>query len=108
MSDHSHDAHDSHGHASHDSHGHGGHDDHGGHGGHGHDGHGHGEHWGDYNSQPPAPSNLPAVSSGLLVAFGVALTFLLTMIVGASFKLANARPPAHTAEHAGEHATEKE
>lgn len=107
MSDHSHDAHDSHGHGSHDSHGHGGHDDHGG----GHDdhgGHGHGEHWGDYNSQPPAPSNLPAVSSGLLVAFGIALTFLLTMIVGASFKLANARPPAHTAEHAGEHATEKE
>jgi hypothetical protein len=86
MSDHSHDAHDSHGHGSHDSHGHGG----------------------DYNSQSPAPSNLPAVSSGLLVAFGIALTFLLTMIVGASFKLANARPPAHTAEHAGEHATEKE
>jgi hypothetical protein len=95
MSDH---GHDSHGHDSHDGHGHG---DHGGHDDHGH-GDGHGEHWGDYNSQPPPPSNLPAVSNGLLFAFGVALVFLLSMIVGASFMLANARsaPPHAAAEHA--------
>jgi len=94
MSDHSHDSHD-HGHDSHNAHDAHGQGDHGGHGD------SHGEHWGDYNAQPLPPSNLPPVSGGLLVAFGVALVFLLSMIVGASFMLTNARPP-HT------HAAEKE
>ena len=80
MSDHGHDAHDH----SHDSHGHDS---------HGHDAHGHGheEHWGDYNAEPLAPSNLPPVSPALLIAFGTALTFLMCMIVASSLMLASSR-----------------
>ncbi len=99
--DHGH-AHDDHGHAAHghDEHGHGGHDDHGGHGGHGDH---HEEHWGDYNSQPLPPSNLPTVSPLLLVAFGTALTFLLCMVIASSFMLAQAREH-HPAPSHGEKA----
>jgi hypothetical protein len=96
--------HESHGH-SHDSHskGHDGHDEHGH--GNGHNGHnGHEEQWGDYNSAPLEPSQLPPVSPALLIAFGTALTFLLCMIVASSFMLATAdegRP--HVEAEAGQH-----
>lgn len=54
-----------------------------------HDGHGHGheEHWGDYNSQPPAPSALPAISPVWLAALGLSLAMLLCTIVASSFML---------------------
>ena len=105
MSEHGHDeheAHDSHGgstHAkSHADEGHG-HDDHGGHGHDEHDDHGHGERWGDYNSQPPAPSTLPAVPTFGLAIMGGVLAFLLGMIVYASMVLGCAEGAA--ASHGG-------
>jgi hypothetical protein len=80
---------------SHSEHSHGdahGHDSHGhSHDAHGHDDNGHEEHWGDYNSQPLAPSNLPPVSPLLLTAFGTALAFLLCMIIASSLMLAQSR-----------------
>ena len=99
MSDHSHDHE-----PAHDDHGHGGHDSHGGHDDHDEHGH-HEEHWGDYNSQPLAPSNLPAVSPLLLVAFGTALTFLMCMVIASSFMLAQAREH-HSSEAHGEKSPE--
>lgn len=93
MSDHGHDnAHaQDHGHAQ-DDHGQGGHDDHG---------HGHAEHWGDYNAQPPAPSTLAPVGALHLLFVAVGLMVLISGIVVASLKLADARPPEPAHHGAG-------
>ena len=83
---HEHDHGHAHDHAHDHEHGHDAHD------AHGHDDNGHHEeHWGDYNSQPLPPSNLPPVSPLLLAAFGTALAFLLCMIIASSLMLSQTR-----------------
>ncbi|MEI6231610.1 MAG: hypothetical protein WCT04_01055 [Planctomycetota bacterium] len=91
MSEHGHDEHGSHGHddhaapdshAAHDSHG--GHDEHGG---HGHDDHGHGGGAGDYNTEPPGPSTLPAVAPWFLVLMGIGMACVLAFVVSTSLAL---------------------
>ena len=92
----------------HDAHAHS-HDDHD-ENGHGNGHNGHEEQWGDYNSAPPEPSQLPPVSPALLIAFGTALTFLLCMIVASSFMLATAdegRPHAEAEAEQHESGAEK-
>jgi len=110
MSEHGHAApgHDAHS-TGHDAHGHSGHDEHG-HGGHDDQGHGHEERWGDYNSQPPAPSTLPPVGALHLLVVGIGLMVLMSGIVITSLKLADAHPPEpahHGAAHDEHKAHEK-
>ena len=65
-----------------------------------------GDVWGDYNTLPPAPSNLPPLTPLALGAFGVALAVLLGMLVTASFTLARAPETPHdggSAPHAEQH-----
>ena len=92
MHEHSSEHHDS-DHASHA--GHSDHDDSHGSGGHA-------EHWGDYNSLPPAPSQLPPIGPLWLASLGFSLAMLLCMIVTASFALVDnhVKAPHHASPQA--------
>jgi len=62
-----------------------------------HDEHSHGEHahdehggTGDYNAEPLPPSKLPPLHTGALLLLGATLAIVLSVMVMASFRLANA------------------
>ena len=88
MSEHGHDEHGGQDeHAAHDAHdSHGAQDEHGGHGQDAHDDHGHGGGAGDYNTEPPGQSTLPAVPGWMLALMGSVMVVMLAAIV--SFSLA--------------------